>query len=245
MDNSCNFLIAKFGREEHLKQLQNGEIYFNAVQAYRDDGTVYRGDPMEGKIPIDPAKIKLYDQAGRDIFETIPRPNTIVESLVGDENLMMFCASAITTEIMDYVANDIWKFKEEFKSEMQKFGDHVLLIWSLELLEHIAKATDITGQKIGFIDRRILYRDLKDFDNTHEYRITGSPLDVYFVKGLLYKNQNEWRVIIDGEREELKINCDRGFLLQTSPFQYSQIMKTTDFLNGEIKIQMDNNKIYL
>ena len=56
MDNSCNFLIAKFGREEHLKQLQNGEIYFNAVQAYRDDGTVYRGDPMEGKIPIDPAK---------------------------------------------------------------------------------------------------------------------------------------------------------------------------------------------
>lgn len=43
MDNSYDYLIAKFGREEDLKKLQNGEIYFNAVPTYRNDGTVYRG----------------------------------------------------------------------------------------------------------------------------------------------------------------------------------------------------------
>lgn len=58
---------------------------------------------MEGKIPIDPTKIKIYAQSGKDIFETIPRPDTVTESLVDDENLMMFCASAITTEIMDNI----------------------------------------------------------------------------------------------------------------------------------------------
>lgn len=62
MNNSTNFLIAKFGNKEHLEQLQNGNIFFNAIQAYRNDGTDYRGDSMEGKIPINPNKIKIFDR---------------------------------------------------------------------------------------------------------------------------------------------------------------------------------------
>ncbi len=237
MNNSTNFLIAKFGNKEHLEQLQNGNIFFNAIQAYRNDGTDYRGDSMEGKIPINPTKIKILDREGKDIFETVPYPDTVVQSLLGDENLMMFCAAAITIEILDNVKDNKWHFKNEFKSAIQNFGEHVLLLRSIELLEHIESVTDLSGQRrIGYDSGPILYRNLNDFDNTEEYRKTGSWLDRYFVKGLPYRNQNEWRVIIDGAREPLKANCGNGFLLQTFPFKYSMLMRTTELLNGEIEI---------
>lgn len=240
MTNSTNFLIAKFGKKEHLLQLQNGEIFFNSIQTYREDDTAYRGDIMEGRIPINPETIKIYDKEGMDIFETFPRPDKAYQGLLSDEKIMMFCASAITTEIVKNPNNSIWKLKEDFKKDISGFGDHVMLLWSIELLEHIEAATDEFGQKIGFDSGCVLYRNLDDYKNTDEYRRTGSPLDPYFVKGLSYKNQNEWRAIIYGEKKTLISNCNNGFLLKTYPFKFSRIMKATEFLDGTIEVGNGN-----
>lgn len=236
MKKTSNFLIAKFGMREHLEQLQKGEIFFNAIETYRNDGTDYRGDSMEGRIPIDPEKIKIYDKEGKDIFERFPRPDIAYEGLAGDENIMMFCGAAITTEIMDNVKDNIWHFKEDFKTAIQNFGEYVLLIWSIELIEHIDKAMDIVGQKILYNSGLICYRDFENFTDMDKYRESENMDDRYFVKGLPYKSQNEWRVIIDGEREALVGNCGRGFLIKSYPFQFSRLMKTEEFLNGEIRI---------
>lgn len=236
MNKEINFLIAKFGNKKHLEELQKGNIFFNAIQMYRDDGTDYRGDSMEGKILLDPTKFKIFDQHGKDIFETLPRPSRIVQSFLGDENLMMFCAAAITSEAMDNVEGNKWRFKDKFKSAMQNFGDYVLLLWSIEMLEHIESSVDTNGQRIVYDSGPILYRDLNDFDHTEEYRKTGSRLDRYFVKDLSYKSQNEWRVIIDGEKKPIMSNCGNGFLLSTFPFKYSRLMSTAELLNGEIEI---------
>lgn len=235
MTNKQNFLIAKFGEKKHLEQLQRGEIFFNSIQSYRNDGTDYRGDSMEGRIPIDPQKIKIFDEEGKDIFERLPRPETAIQSLLGDENLMMFCASAISMEILIKSKNQGWNFKEKFKKNIKDFGKYVLVLYSLELLEHIEKAEDVSGQKINFDSGMILYRDFTDFEHTDEYRTMGSPLDRYFVKGLDYKNQNEWRVIVDGEKRSLETNCGSGFLLKTPPLKYTMLMKTEDLLNSEIQ----------
>lgn len=235
MTNKQNFLLAKFGEREHLEQLQRGEIFFNCIQSYRTDGTDYRGDSMEGRIPIDSQRIKIFDKEGKDIFERLPRPETAIQSLLGDENLMMFCASAISKEILIQNENQRWNFKKEFKKNIKNFGKYVLILYSLELLEHIEKAEDESGQKINFDSGIILYRNLKDFEHTDEYRTTGSPLDRYFVKGLDYKNQNEWRVIVDGEKTSLEVNCGSGFLLKTTPLKYTMLMKTEELLNSEIQ----------
>lgn len=237
IDNSTNFLIAKFGSKNHLEQLQNGNIFFNTIQTYRNDGTDYRGDWMEGKIPLNPLTVKIQGEDGENIFQTIPYPDKVTLSFLGDENLMMFCAAAITMEILENVRDNKWCFKEKFKSAIQNFGEYVLLLWSIELLEHIEYGSDLNGQRIVYDSRPVLYRNLGDFDNTEEYRKTGSWLDRYFVKGLSYKNQNEWRVIIDGEQEALTSNCGNGFLLQTFPFKYSRLMKTIELLNGKIEIE--------
>ena len=230
-----NFLIAKFGKEEHIKQLQKGKIFFNSIQKYRDDGTDYRGDSMEGRIPLNPNDIEIYGACGERLFDTIPRPDFVTQSVLNDENLMMFCASTITKNIMIEVGNNIWHFKDEYKKSMAMFGNYVMLFWSSELLNKIETSVDCNGQKIGYDSGMVLYRNLTDFDDTHEYRITGSPLDRYFVKSLSYKVQNEWRVLIDGEKQSLVPNYLDGFLIESTPFDFSVIMKTQELLNGHIK----------
>ena len=236
MRKTSSFLIVKFGKREHLEQLQKGEIFFNAIETYRNDGTDYRGDSMEGRIPIDPAGIKIYDKEGKDILEKFPRPDIAYEGLVGDENSMMFCAAAITTEILDNVSGNTWHFKEDFKSAIKNFGEYALLIWSSELIEHIARTKDTSGQNIIYDSGPICYKDLENYADMDNYRKSDNLDDRYFVKGLSYKNQNEWRVIIDGEKEALVANCGTGFILKTYPFQVSRLMTTEELLNGEIKI---------
>lgn len=230
-----NFLIAKFGKEEHINLLKEGKIFFNQIYKYRNDGTDYRGDSMEGIIPLDPNDIEIYSLSGKSLFDNIPRPDFVTQSIYGDDNLMMFCASTITKSIMVEVNENIWKFKDEFKESISKFGDYVLVFWSGELLEKIKTSVDSNGQKIGYDSGMILYRDLTNFEDTHEYRSTGSVLDRYFVKSLSYKSQNEWRVIIDGEKQRLVPNCMDGFLIESTPFEFSVLRKADEFLNGYIK----------
>ena len=83
---------------------------------------------------------------------------------------MMFCAAAITIEILDNVKDNKWHFKNEFKSAIQNVGEHVLLLWSIELLEHIESVTDLSGQRIGSVSYTHLdkHANLKyKFGNRH------------------------------------------------------------------------------
>lgn len=228
------FLIAKFGKREHLEQLLNGEIFFNNIQYFRDDGTDFRGDSMEGRIPIDPTKIQIFDKNGKGILESVPYPTSVIESFLNDNDLLMFCAATITKDILEYQGNNTYCFKDEFKSAIREFGDYALLTNTSDLLDHIRAVTDESGQKIACDSGRIIYRDLSDFSDYSQYNTTGSPLDRYFVKSIEYKNQNEWRLIIDGEERKITPNCGKGFVLKTKPLERATIMKTEELLNSEI-----------
>jgi len=42
-----------------LELIKEGQLYFNPIQKYRDDGTDWRGDKNEGIILIDPCKTSI------------------------------------------------------------------------------------------------------------------------------------------------------------------------------------------
>lgn len=174
MDKENNFLIAKFGERKHLEQLQKGNIFFNVIQEYRKDGTNYRGDRMEGKIPIDPHSLKIYDEEGNNIFEMIPCPSSVTMSLNGDEGILMFCAAIINETNTIRISENEWIFKEEFKSAIQSFGKYVLILQSGELLKHIQKSTDEKGQKIVYDSGAIfteIWKILKICRNTRQQEV--------------------------------------------------------------------------
>ena len=86
-----------------MKELKNGKVYFSSLKKYRNDGTSYRGDKMEGRIPLDLDKIQLFDEKGNDIWpllKNLGQSVSLTQSWVGDDNLLMFCAAAITKEIL-------------------------------------------------------------------------------------------------------------------------------------------------
>ncbi len=238
---SQKIMIAKFGKKEHLKQLINGDIFFNSIQNYRDDGTDYRGDSMEGCIPIDPTKVQLIDENGKDILEGLPHPTSVINYFPNDTILLMFCAAALTEEVVELHDDQKYYFTERFKNAVRPFGDYVLLTYISELISRIRSVTDDTGQMIACDSGRILYRDLNDYSDFSQYHTTGSVLDRYFVKSIKYKDQNEWRIIINGEERSLIPNCGKGFLLKTSPLSFATIMKTDEFLNTNV-IPMDQAK---
>ncbi len=229
MADSC-YALVKYGKKEHLEDLKNGRIFFNAIKKYRNDGTEYRGDSMEGRIPIDPSTIAIYDKDGKNIFDYLPRPDTVTQTLYNDENFLMFCASAITKEIMEEKEKNHWRLSEEYKKEMKQFGDYALIFESGEFLEKIIMEKKIHIPRFGYDAGIVKYHDLSDFSNMSVYRTMGNITDRYFVKGSKYKLQNEWRMVIGGEYEPLELNCFDGYFINSTPFQYAALMRTDEFM---------------
>ncbi|MNI80568.1 hypothetical protein D3C73_1371050 [compost metagenome] len=74
--------------------LSDGYVYFNPISRYRNDTSNYRGDKNEGKIPIDPMFIKMFDKNGKNIFEKLPRPDDVKLTHVNDDEILIFlCCS--------------------------------------------------------------------------------------------------------------------------------------------------------
>ena len=104
-----------------------------------------------------------------------------------------------------------------------------------ELLYRIKAAQKVANPSFGYMSDSISYINFKDFSNNDEiknaYNRHRSPYNRYFVKDLKYKNQNEWRIIIDGSMKHLKANCGEGYSLEVGEFDWMHICKTSIFLD--------------
>lgn len=233
------FLLAKFGKKEHLELIKEGQLYFNPIQKYRDDGTDWRGDKNEGIIPIDPCKISIKNSEGKDFFTdlVIPHPTKVSESIQGDKNTFIFCSAMITQDILilrdghnnEYILN------ETFKNVIRNFGKYVLIFNPYEILGRLRTVRSKYSPEFGHISGPIIYRDLEDFsergDYSTAYNISNNSYDRYFVKDISYKNQNEWRLLIDGFHKHLEPNCGEGFSIFIGKLDWAYLFDTPTFLN--------------
>ena len=234
-----NFLLAKFGKKEHLESIKNGNLYFNPIEKYRTDGTDFRGDKNEGIMPIDPSKISIRDKNGNDWFEDlgIPRPISFTQSIHNDENTFIFCASIISKNILVKPddSTEMYVLSEKYKESIKNFGDYVLIFNSIEICNRLSKLLKTFEPQFGYKSGPIIYRDLTDFSDagnyTKAYNITGSAYDRYFVKNQSYKIQNEWRLLIDGSKKRLDPNCGEGFLINIGKLDWAHLFETPKFLN--------------
>lgn len=224
--------------------LINGTLYLNPISRYREDTTAFRGDKNEGKVPIDPLSLKILDESGKNIFDSIPRPTTVTKSIVDDDSLLMFCASMITKDILYYNSKG-YVFTDDYKSAIKEFGEYVLLFCSEELLELLQKTQKYAEPKYGFIGGPIIYRDLNVFENDDSYlkayNLTDSSYDPYFVKSNLYKYQNEWRLIVDGSYGSLPANSDGSYTIEIGKMKWAHLFETEVFL--ETFIYEDDKKL--
>lgn len=235
MNKLDNLILMKFGKLEHLESLKNGNIYFNTVSNYRNDGTEYRGDPNEGKVPINPETFRINGIDFSDIVVDIK------QSFGEDDGILMFCTSMLTNDIL--VPKETTNvFSDEYKNEIMKFGDHVIIFNAKELIINLRKAIESKYPELDYRFEAITYRDLTDF-KSEEYNLvynrTGSILDSFFVKSRNYKIQNEWRLLLgsDSVRRLSYLNNNGSLLLKIDELSTGIIFPTSVLLEtGEFNI---------
>lgn len=227
--------LVKFGTKEHLKQLADGYMFFNVVENYREDKSDYRGDINEGKIPVNPQKIELIMQNGGNLFDIVSRPDKVMRSVVGDEKTLLFCASKLDEKVFHKI-NDTNRRNlcDEFRHEVHKFGDYVLLITANELIYRMQKQVD--HKFTGFLRGSVEYRDLKDFSEEQDFRKIYFPYDnfydPFFVKDIKYEWQNEWRMILQDDKNQISKPCGTGVIVNIGKLDYALFYDTENFLNG-------------
>lgn len=228
-------IFAKFGEQKHLEMLKNGIVYLNPISKYRSDSTLYRGDKNEGMVPLDPTKIKLLDENGNNLFDKIRPPDSVKKAFVGDDDLLIFCVSMITTKMFRRNHSNKLVLTDNYKNAIKDFGESVLLFWPSEFLKLLKTAQKNAIPPFGFDGRPIIYRDLSDFskdgDYFNAYNTTGNNLDHYFVKSSNYKEQNEWRLIVGNANEPLPKNDDGSYIINIGKMEYATLADTEIFLN--------------
>lgn len=233
-------LLLKFGEKAHLESLKDGQLYFNPIQKFRKDGTSYRGDAMEGAIPIDPSKISIINSG-----QQIPSSSFGAKSLLkatgfiqNDDNTFMFCTAIINDNILvqSHLNPKARSFSNEFKKSISSFGDYVLLFSEYEVIDRLNIALNISQNRMKFIAGTICYRDLSDFSEKSDYFRSyskGNPrYDHYFVKDSSYCHQNEWRIILDADKGHLSPNNGEAYSLDIGAFSWAHVYETEWFLKN-------------
>ena len=225
--------LAKFGRKEHLESIKRGYLFFNPISKYRDDTSAFRGDKFEGMVPIDPSTMSI-GSGGKEWFTDlgVPRPVSAFSYFQNDEKRFIFCAAMITKEVSVKMSKSEFALGKSFKNSVRQFGDYVLLFSANEINHRLHTNANVKFRQIGFESGPIIYRDLSIFSGDYHtaYSITNCDSDRYFVKDKKYKDQNEWRILIDGYYQHLEPNCGEGYSLFVGELEWAYLFETATFL---------------
>ncbi|MCM1284755.1 MAG: hypothetical protein NC213_09100 [Acetobacter sp.] len=123
---------------------------------------------------------------------------------------------------------------DDFKAEMNRFGDYVLIFDVNELLDNISEVT--SENNIGCIADYVVYKEIYS-DFVPVKFSTEDEYNRFFVKDAKYKKQNEYRIIVDGKDDFLKSNREKGYLLKTKPLKSAMLIDTNTFFETA-KIEM-------
>ena len=226
--------LAKFGKLEHLEALKAGKLYLSPIKILRNDGTLFRGDENEGKVPIDPAKFYINGMSLMNDYG-IPKPSNIMLSYNNDDNRFIFCAAMINEEtLVPSHDPNVYVLSAEFKKSICQFGDYVIVFWSSDLINRLYEDAQKTDMKFISVYNRISYLDFDDFSNNYYIETQKKNNNFYaryFIKDIRYKVQNEWRLLIDGLDNHLEANCGEGFSIDIGDFDNAQIFDTSTFLD--------------
>lgn len=223
-------LLMKVGKQAHLEQLQKGCIHFNPLSLFRNDGTAYRGDALEGSYRIDTTQGLFVD--GVDISK-FGSGLEVTFSYQHSDAVLIFCAAVLDEDNSIIEGNRVHGFREEFLLEMRKFGRYAVLFWSDDFVSSLSKKLNNCQCNYGY--NKIEYIDKWNFDSVSNYfqdmQETFGNDAIFFLKDPEYKKQNEWRFIIDCVEgfSTITKNENGSLDIAISPFPVSDIIDLDTF----------------
>lgn len=203
---------------ENLKSLQQGDLYLNTLEFFRDQEIKLMkkgmGDDFEARFILNDLKIEIYDNlTGNLIIEGLTKQSLITNQ--EDSEKHVFCTSyidfsnlEIAEEKKDSFSANIIFSNKEIKELKQNFGKYALVISLSDFIKNIEKS--FSNQGIEFVLGKINY---DDFSVNHAARIEpflNNTHEKYFWKDIFFKNQKEFRLIVINKdsKDPIKIKID-------------------------------------
>lgn len=242
------FLLIKVSsKREYLEDIANGKIFMNESGYFRKLEDRYRGDIFDGKCPINLEslgaiciELRALDDSGESLRFPVESIKNFKVGFDKDDKVPMFCCSMLTEEIL-YKENDFeFRFREEFVSEMEKFGDFFIAFDGYEFMSKI----NCLNQKSGILYRagKVKYDDIfNKYDLDKISKQTRDQYDPFFNKHYSYKWQNEWRLIFAAKDRWLIGENEHSFLENIEPLEIYRIGEVKELRSLLIAVKEGNN----
>lgn len=238
MNEFYNRYIIKFSKQEYLEQIKKGQLYFKEAQYFKNIEKNNVGDSHEGTIIIDQ--------------KTFPKKGNIFDLLINDKmefNLLrksnkktpLFCCSILNENVLIQIEKNKCIFKKEFVDEMNQWGNDFIIIDIKELLSKLnTRCKDLNI---------VCIYDLVEYDHeermmTYDEAISQlyeEPFMEFFNKNKKYMWQNEFRIIVSDEYNQLISNDSDHYILDIGELKTAQIMNSYDLNNCVIEFK-NNDK---
>lgn len=236
-------LLFKVGKYEHLKSFICGNVHFTPLSYFRADGTLYRGDELEGKLVVDTSKGVYIN--GVDISK-MGAEVRITQTYLNSDNTLIFCASRIDSNNAQK-DGDEYNVSVEFIKEMRKFGEYAVVFeldtFANSLFERLKnEGCRSSCSKVAYCDKNNSNDVSEQIAKKREILKSSS---LYYIKDIAYEKQNEWRFVIEFPTEfpMESINKDGSLDIQIKPFPVSEIMNIDELLNKRTNEVTSNDKL--
>lgn len=208
-NKNYNYIIKLFDKKEYADQFANGILRFNRPKLYNDlenfKENTFRGDKFDSRIAIKPDNIilKVIKPDGEIFWTKQKQIKDFSVSNEYNENLPIFCCSALDSNAVEVCDNKIM-LKKEFYEEMKQFGKYFVIMDLGKLQNNLFKVS--IKKNIFVYVRKVIYKKIRDGVESYE---ENEIFESIYKKDVQYKNQNELRIfLIEKNMKNLLENKD-------------------------------------
>lgn len=235
IENAFSMLI-KFGSEENLKKLQQGELYMKNLQYYvdlektTDDEDV--GDKYDGQMMLEKVKITMYDNETDDFCGQFDASE--ISMNLGYLDCPVFCMYIL--DYRNHTSEELngdnlkvrYDFTEEQREKLSRFGTHALVIKNGD--EFVRRVKDgLLSNNIGYTRDFVKYYSFNNLEQIRE--IQGDNSRIAFWKRQKYAYQQEYRFIAHTEVDDY-LSVDIGDISDITELIEIDVLLNTYFEVG-------------
>lgn len=231
-------MLIKFSSErKYLEDLCSGKIYMNESGYFRKLEDTYRGDKYDGKYPISLEKYKGTSMKLGSIEIPIECVHNFTLGFAGDDKIPLYCCSQISEDILQKETETKIKFRPEFIKEMSQFGAYYAVFSKNELLQNVSdfiKSNCLVCMNniVSYVDIHSEY-DLQLLNENHT-----DPYRSFFKKDVLYRWQNEWRMLIVSSNDDPLIDQSHNhYIANIKPLKWFYTGNVEDLYTNVIEIR--------
>jgi len=238
-----DMLIKVSSKKEYLEDLRDGKIYMNESGYFRKLEDTYRGDRFDGRCPVS------FDNQPDGFFEfgSVKIPLSSVKDFtvgfINDDKIPLYCCSQLSDSILIKETDTSFKFRDEFISEMEKFGGYYALFMKNEFLQNMVN--HINDKQFNAKWGPVSYVDIQS-----EYQINiiadkdRNKLEAFFKKDSTYMWQNEWRILMASSNDKPIISKeDNHYIAQIKPLTWFHIGEISELRSGSIKLSETDDTV--